>query len=277
MDYLFEIGTEELPAGSTGKIVSALQSSFDEGLKECGLAEYEIKQYFTPRRIALLVTNLPKETPSKEIEVKGPGIKAPEQAVKGFAAKYNLKIEDLLQENNRYFLKQTIPAISIKEVLKTNIQKSLASLSGERWMTWADGEHSFARPVKWIVSLLEDKVLDLEVYGLQASNKTRVSRLKEAELGEHKFFEIQTPSDYESLLKQNYVTADAKQRKELIKQQIKQIEENNNLKVQVPEDLLEEVVDLVEEPRTLVTSFAEKFLELPEFLTTTVLINHQRY
>jgi glycyl-tRNA synthetase beta chain len=129
MDYLIEIGTEELPAGTTGEIANNFQTLFVNKLSEFGLLTQSTKQdsiniqlFSTPRRIALLVSGLPAQTEAKEELVKGPAPTAPAQAIEGFAKKNQIAKEELEVIEGRLCFKKRIQPIKIQTVLQQSLE-----------------------------------------------------------------------------------------------------------------------------------------------------------
>ncbi|MFN5538536.1 MAG: glycine--tRNA ligase subunit beta [Candidatus Melainabacteria bacterium] len=287
MDYLIEIGTEELPAGTTGEIANNFQTLFVNKLSEFGLLTQSTKQdsiniqlFSTPRRIALLVSGLPAQTEAKEELVKGPAPTAPAQAIEGFAKKNQIAQEELEVIEGRLCFKKRIQPIKIQTVLQQSLEYATSSLSGEKWMTWADGEFNFSRPVRWLVSLLDSEIFPIKLFGLTADRKTRVNRLLEAESQNNvKFVEIDSAQNYVQILRSDKCLVEPlrEERKKRILQQIDEIKKEEKFNVGVKDELVEEVIDLLEWPTALVGEFEKGFLKLPAFLIKTVLSHHQRY
>ena len=226
MDYLIEIGTEELPAGTTSEIANNLKTLFEKNIKDYGIETINSTVFSTPRRIAIKLTDLPPQSPEKREIIKGPGDKAPKNAIEGFAKKHGLSTNDLQLKDNRYFLEKTVCSVSIKEVLINSFKNATNSLSGERWMTWGTGEYNFSRPVKWILSILGNAVLPIELFGLKSSNQTRVNRQIEAlENNFVSYVQVESVKTYEKLLEDNLVFVSRETRREEIKKQVLQLEE----------------------------------------------------
>lgn len=279
MFYLLEIGTEELPAGTTGQIAESLKNLFFTKLKEYTnlIPENNIELFSTPRRLAILIKDLPSQTESRQELIKGPAPSAVAQAIEGFAKKQNVKITDLFEEDGRLCFYKVIDSKPISEILKLAIEFSLKSLTAERFMTWGNGEHRFARPIRWIVSLLDSEIFDFELFGLKANRQTRPNRLLEADQNGFKFIDIQSAELYAQILRANLVEPSRAERKKSILSQIKNLEEKNNFEAYIDENLLEEIIDLLEWPTALIGSFEAEFLELPQTLIINVLKHHQRY
>ncbi len=279
MFFLLELGVEELPAGTTGQIADSLKNLFFTRLKEYTnlIPEENIQLFSTPRRLAILLKNLPKETEARHELIKGPSPTAPTLAIEGFAKKQNVEVSDLFEQNGRLCLQKTIQAEPITEILKLAIEYSLKSLTGERFMTWGNGEYSFARPIRWIVSLLDSEIFDFELFGLKAGRQTRPNRLLEADTAGFHFIDIPSAKLYPEILRANLVEPSYLERKKSILNQIKVLEEKNNFEAYIDESLLEEIIDLLEWPTALIGAFDPEFLELPQTLIINVLKQHQRY
>jgi len=142
-------------------------------------------------------------------------------------------------------------------------------------MKWGTGNIKFSRPIRWIASINNDEILDFEFDEcdpkIKISNKTKSHRLI------NKVLEVQNPDDFFELLKLNRVIAVRKERKEKIESLINQASKSFNLKPDLSEGLLNELIDLVEWPDLIVGKFSEEFLDLPLEVLSTVMKSHQRY
>jgi len=272
MDYLLEIGTEELPAGSIDNLCQQLADLFRQKLLNSSVSGFEIETYSTPRRLAVLCSNLPAETDATTSTILGPGKDAPAKAIEGFCRKHEISKENLKEYDKRLGFQQKISPKSISTIIQQIVCEISDQLTGSKWMSWGEGEYNFSRPVRWICSLLDNEVLEFEAFGLKAGRHSQANRLLNSEE-----IEISEAKDYEEVLRKNLVEVSQESRREMILEQIAQIQAQQNLQVQISEDLLGEILDLTEYPVVLLGSFEEEFLKLPDFTVITVLEKHQRY
>ncbi|MDX1918814.1 MAG: glycine--tRNA ligase subunit beta [Candidatus Caenarcaniphilales bacterium] len=273
MDYLLEIGTEELPVSAIQSIARNLEKQLLDSLGEKGLSRLNCRLYTTPRRIAVMLQDLPAESEAKTEIIKGPPVNAADQAIDGFARKNGLNRESLRVEDGRYCAQKEIPALKITDLLTDSLTGVLTSLKGERWMSWGEGIYQFMRPVRWVVSLADDQVFPLSIFGVSADRLSRPNRL----IGSDENILIPDTKSYLDRLEKGLVIADREARRQSLKAQINQLEHKHNFKVDLIAELEEEVLDLLEYPLATSAQFEEEFLSLPEFLIREVLIKHQRY
>jgi len=139
-------------------------------------------------------------------------------------------------------------------------------------MHWADLDVKFVRPIRWIVALFDDAVIDFTIANVRSGRISRGHRfLSQGD------FSIERAADYETLLKEQYVIVDQTIRRSMIRQQIEKLAAAKGGKADITEELLEEVVFLVEYPTALCGSFSEKYLLLPQETVITPMREHQRY
>jgi len=283
-DLLFEIGTEELPPGLIENLTNQIKNNITSELKEkyIEIKEEQIKTYNSPRRIAIIIDNLPKVQEVKELEVKGPDkTKAfvdgkPTQAAIGFAKKYNLEPKDLKikEVNGSEYVFANVQAggEDVKSLLSEILPNSLKKTTGEKFMKWGNHEEKFARPIRWITAILDKDIVPFSYAGLVSSNKTTPHRFNK-----NKSIEIKSPKEYEESLSKNNTICDKIKRKEKIQNLLSSKADEIGLKPLIDESLLNEVTNITEDPAALICQFDDSYLELPECVIETVLRKHQKY
>jgi glycyl-tRNA synthetase beta chain len=285
-NFLLEVGTEELPADFVSSAIAQWQDKITHSLSEAFLNPSSIEIYGTPRRLAVLIRDLPNQQADREEEVKGPPGKAafkdgkPTKAAEGFALKQGVAIEDLeLRDTPKgefVFVKKQIKGRSAIAILQELCPRWITGLEGRRFMRWGDGELRFPRPIRWLVALLDGDVLPLElVNGSETIKSDRIS-------AGHRVLHpdpvsIPQATAYVETLRSAYVEVDSKARKEKIIAGIQTEAAKVNGNSEIYPDLLEEVINLVEYPTAVTGEFESKFLELPKEVITTVMVTHQRY
>lgn len=281
-DLLLEIGTEELPPKSLKRLMDDLASNIGQELDAAKFTFSEIKRFATPRRLAVLIMDLPSAQPQQETEKRGPAVKAafddagkPTRAAEGFAKSCGVGVDDLQRmktdKGEWLVYRQTEPGQPIQALIGDIVSNALAKLPVDRRMRWGASTVEFVRPAHWLIALYGADVLPTTILGLQADRVTRGHRFMGQESS------LESANDYVEALRSQYVVADFEERKALIHEQL--IREAKKLKGEVVVDdaLLEEVTALVEWPVTLAGSFEESFLELPEEVLVSVMTEHQRY
>jgi glycyl-tRNA synthetase beta chain len=284
--FLLEIGTEELPASFLSDALSQWQERIPRSLEANSLKAESVEVYGTPRRLAVLITGLPSQQPDREEEIKGPPASAafkdgqPTPAAVGFAKKQGVQIHALsirpTDKGDFVFVQKRVDGRPVAEILTELIPQWIWGLEGKRLMRWGDGDARFSRPIRWLVALLDDTVLPLEL--VNGSKTIQSDRLTQGHRVLHpQPVTIPQATDYITTLKSAYVTVDPEERANVIKQQVNTVAENLGGSTVFYPDLLEEVINLVEYPSAVVGKFESEFLELPTEVITEVMVTHQRY
>lgn len=284
--FLLEVGTEELPAKFVGDAIQQWQSLIPKSLSEQYLTNESINVYGTPRRLAVLIEGLPAQQPDRVEEIKGPPASAafkdgqPTKAAEGFARKQGVALEALevrpTDKGDFVFVKQSIPGRATADILKELIPQWIFKLEGKRLMRWGDGDIKFSRPIVWLVTLLDDAVLPVEIDNRSEIIKSdRISHTHRVLHPEP--VTINHAKDYVNSLRSAFVEVDPERRKTTIKEQVEAIYHQQNGYTEIYPDLLAEVTNLVEWPTAVLGKFDEEFLVLPAEVTTTVMVTHQRY
>lgn len=269
-NFLFEIGTEELPPKRIGMLASSLAANIKNGLQEQALEYESVKIYSTPRRIAVLVINLITKQPDQSVEFRGPPINIPLAADK-FAKTCGVPIEKLSHVDGKLFHKTIKPGKETSELLPEIAINSVKKLPIPKPMRWGDNVVSFVRPVHWVVMLFGQDVINTEILGIKTSNQTFGHRFHYP-----KAITIPEASQYEELLKKfGFVIASLDKRKQKIFDQITAAVKTGTAIIN--DNLLNEVTDLVEWPITLIGSFDPHFLEIPKEVLITLMEKQQRY
>jgi len=281
-EFLFEIGTEELPPFSIKPSVLKLKEEFENLFKEAKIEYGEIKYFATPRRIGILITNLKEKQKEYEEEIKGPpyhfafnekGEK--KEAFQKFLESYNIKENsiEIREEKGRKYIYARIKkgGRSTKEIIRENIWEILKRIPFKKRMNWGIKGFTFARPIRWILSLWNDEIFDLFL-PFKTGNKTRGNRL----FGNTEI-EITRISDYEKLLKENGVIPKWEERRKIIEEKIEKICKKIKGISEVEEEQIEELTGLVEYPGVILCEYPEKYLSLPKEIIFTAMKSHQRY
>ena len=276
--YLLEVGTEELPYKFIPQAIEQLNDGFTKFLNENKVKFDNIKVYATPRRLAVLVYGLENATTDEEKIVKGPiaNIAFDEngnltKAGEGFAKKNNLSPESLYVEDNYVHAKIVIKGKDIKELLAQNVPSIFMKLQGAHFMRWGYNDEKFSRPIKWIVSILDNDEVKIKIIDKESSIYTRGHRFAMQN------FPIGKPEDYIETMRNACVIVDQNERRELIIQKAKEEAAKIGAVPYYTDDLLEEVTFITEYPVPVICEFDEEFLTIPEEVTVTVMSSHQRY
>ena len=266
--YLLEVGVEEMPAHVVTPSIKQLHERVEKYLKEQRITFDDIQEFATPRRMALLIHGLSDKQPDIDESVKGPAKKIAQdadgnwtKAAIGFTRGQGASVEDIefkeVKGVEYVFVEKHIAGKTVAEVLQ-GLPAVITSMTFPTLMKWGYNNLQFIRPIRWLVSLLNDEVVPFNILDVEAGRETQGHRF----LGHP--VKIAKADDYEETLNNDFVIADQTKRKNLIKDQITKIINENNWQVDWDEDLLEEVNNLVEWPTAFAGSFDEKYLALPD-------------
>jgi glycyl-tRNA synthetase beta chain len=278
-DLLLELGTEEIPAGFIDYTFKQLTELSKEIFSNNRIEIGEIQATGTPRRLVLLIKDVAEKQSDLEKEVRGPAVRIafdeegnPSKAGAGFARGQGISPEELEVRDEYVYACTRELGEDTKKLLAELLTEIINKLNFPKSMRWASEEMRFARPIKWILSLYGEDIVDLSVAGVKASNWSKGHRfLSEGQIV------IDSPAEYFAKLEKEFVIVDHNRRREMIVEQIEAIAQKKDVVVKVDEGLLTEVNFLVEYPTALCGSFSEDFLELPSEVLITSMREHQRY
>ncbi len=283
-DFLFELGTEELPPKALRTLSNALTQELIAGLQEAGLALGEATSYAAPRRLAVLIRDMAFKTDDQWVERKGPALASafdadgnPSRALEGFAKSCGVSVADLQQvetDKGTWLVHKAQQAgKTASEIVPAALARALDKLPTPKRMRWGNSEVEFIRPVHWVVALHGDTVIDANILGLPAARSTRGHRFHAPAA-----LPIDTPANYANLLEtQGYVLADFAQRRAKIQAQIEQLAAELGGTPRIDADLLDEVTALVEWPVAVAGQFEASFLEVPHEALISTMQGNQKY
>ena len=281
-DLLFELGTEELPAGEISAMATALCQGVTDGLTEAGLPFTGAQAFSTPRRLTVWVENVAIKGPDSEHQVVGPPVSAAKddsgawtKAAEGFARKQGVFADDLIvvaeQGVERVAAHISLKGAHAAEVIPGIIATAVADIPVSKRMRWGRSRDEFLRPVQWLVLLLGDAVLPLQLFGLESGRDSRGHRFHH-----NAPVAISSPAAYRDALREARVLVDQDERRALIAKQVLGLA-NKGEAVALSDDLLDEVTGLVEWPTALRGSFDPEFLAVPAQALISAMKTHQKY
>ncbi|MDV3347999.1 glycine--tRNA ligase subunit beta [Leptothoe sp. LEGE 181152] len=284
--FLLEVGTEDLPASFVSDALEQWKAKIPAELEEQLLSPESIEFYGTPRRLALVLNGIPERQPDREEEAKGPSVKAafkegkPTKAAEGFARSRGVSIDDFeIRETKKgefIFVTQKIAGRAATEILAELIPQWILGLEGKRFMRWGDGDLKFPRPVRWLVTLMDDQVLPITLTnGSETCNSDRTSQGHRVLHPEP--ITLQSATGYVDAMKSIYVDVDPEERRQKIVAQVEDAAKSVSGEAIVNPGLLDEVINLVEWPTAVVGTYDDEFLELPSEVAITEMESHQRY
>ena len=282
-NYLLEIGVEELPSRFVNMAIEQLNEKSKKLLQENEIGFEDVKVYATPRRLSLIIEGLDEKQKDIQKEVKGPSVKIaydddkkPTKPLLGFMKSQNITEDDLIRKELKGtdYVFANISSIGRKsqEILAEIMPSLIRDINFPKNMRWGGKNIRFARPIRWIVSLLNNEVVPFDFEGIPVGNKTKGHRF----LGSSDIT-IDEVNNYEKLLEENYVILDQNKRREIIKYESTKIAKSLGGEIHENEDLLEELTFIVEYPTPIKGSIKEKYLSLPKEVVTTTMIDHLRF
>lgn len=283
LNFVCEIGTEEIPAGYLPPAIEQVGKIVSDSLQSYRIAFSEYSVFATPRRIAILVYDMASHQSEDYEELKGPSIKAsyddkgnPTKALTGFLEGNKIKLEDTyIQKTNKgdyIYAKRKVEAKPATEIIPKLIEQILLEVNFPKRMRWNVKRVSFPRPVNYLCVLFNDAVVPYAIDGIAFDNKVLGHYIQH-----NTMIPLSRCEDYIPVLEKNGVIVDQAKRKALIHQQLQQAAKALNGILVEDEDLLDTVTFLTEYPYVVTCSFDESFLAIPDIVLITEMKEHQKY
>ena len=283
MNFLFEIGLEELPARYVDQAEKDLKKIIENELKSERIKFSEIESFSTPRRVTAIIKDLAEKQDDLDKKSVGPSVEIAykegqlTKAGEGFVKSQGATADDIKiieNEKGKYIsIEKFIAGKDTREILPEILKNVIKKIEFEKSMKWANRTFRFVRPIKWFVTLFDNgEILPFEFEGLKGGNKTRGMRYFASQ-----DIEINNPLDYEKILLENFVIVNGKKRREEILKSIRENGEKDGDTAIINKYLLDEVVNVVEYPYAIKGEFSKDYLQLPEDIITITLETHQRY
>ncbi|WP_415313894.1 glycine--tRNA ligase subunit beta [Candidatus Pelagibacter sp. Uisw_106] len=275
-EFFLELFSEEIPAGLQRNSRNTLLQNFQNLFEEKKILFKKSSSFSTPNRLIILFEGLSKEITQKAEEIKGPNVNAPEKAIEGFLRSNQIDKKDLLkkkiEKGEFYFFKKPSNKINTIDLLQKYTPLILDKLQWKKSMVWGNYNLSWARPLKSILAVFDDKSLDFKFHHLISSNTTFTDKEFEDKKKIFKNFK-----SYKDFFNQSGIIIDHVLRKEFIIKEIEKISNKNNFIVESNNKLLDEVTDIVEQPNIIICKFDQKFLNIPKEILIITMQYHQKY
>ncbi|MBO1520338.1 glycine--tRNA ligase subunit beta [Oceanisphaera pacifica] len=283
-NFLVELGTEELPPKALRSLGTAFADNLTQELTSADLSFSQVHWYAAPRRLAVYVTGLSLAQADKQVEKRGPAVKAafdgdgnPTKAAMGWARGNGIEVSQasrLKTDKGEWLLHiADIKGQAAADLLPNMVEKALNHLPIPKAMRWGDKSIQFIRPVHTLTLLLGEQLLPANMLGVESSRTLRGHRF----MGESEF-ELESADHYLSALENTgKVLADFERRKAIIQEGVTQAAAAAGGIADLDEDLLEEVTSLVEWPVVLTANFENDFLEVPAEALVHTMKGDQKY
>lgn len=275
----FEIGTEEIPAFDLAGAVKQLTTMVPSVLDDAAIPHGAVKIFSSPRRLIVIAEEIPEATEEKNEVFKGPSAKIafdaegnPTKAAQGFARGKGIDPSSLVVEDGYVYARTHTPSVNVASLLSSVLNKIIHGLSWPRSQRWGVQSEYFTRPVRWIVALFGNEVIDFTFAGLVAGRTTYG----------HRFlapgpFEVADADSLVDVVRSASVIPSEAEREQVIREGVAKAEAETGFTAVLHPKTLVEVINLAEYPTVLVGTFDEEFLKVPEEIIVDAMLVHQRY
>lgn len=275
----FEIGTEEIPAFDLAGAVKQLSTMVPSLLDDAAIPHGAVKIFSSPRRLIVIAEEIPEATEEKNEVFKGPSAKIafdaegnPTKAAQGFARGKGVDPSSLVVEDGYVYARTHTPSVNVASLLSSVLNKIIHGLSWPRSQRWGVQSEYFTRPVRWIVALFGNEVIDFTFAGLVAGRTTYG----------HRFlapgpFEVADADSLVDVVRSASVIPSETEREQVIREGVAKAEAETGFTAVLHPKTLVEVINLTEYPTVLVGTFDEEFLKVPEEIIVDAMLVHQRY
>ena len=275
-EFLLELYSEEIPPQLQIGARNQLKQFFEKTFEEESIKYKEISTYSSPTRLTLAAEGLAEKIKIESKEIKGPKIGSPDQILQGFIKAKNISQSDLIEKETEkgkfYFIKTAPTNILVEELLISMLPKALASISWKKSMKWSDHNLMWGRPLRSIFALFNGKKIAFQFDHLESVDEIIIEQ--DLDLKSKK---VKNLKDYNSLLRSNNIVLDHNEREKIILKKINSTSKSKDYKEILNSKLLEEVVNIVEDPNVLLVNFNKEYLKIPQEIIISTLEKHQRY
>ena len=275
-ELLLELYSEEIPPklqiAARSQIKQYIENSFDAE----NINYKELSVFSSPTRLTLFIKDLPITIKTEAKEIKGPKVGSPDQVLQGFIKAKNVDEKDLFEKDTDkgkfYFIKTQSKLISVEDLLIKIIPQAIRSINWKKSMKWSDHNLMWGRPLRSILAKFNNKKLPFKLEHLDATDEVIIEQDLITKTKKIKNFK-----DYLSFLKSSNIIVDHNERKDIIIKKISSLSQSKQYKEILDLKLLEEVVNIVDNPNLLHVSFNKDYLEIPKEIIISTLEKHQRY
>ena len=275
-EFFLELFSEEIPSSLQKNLREDLLNSFIKQFNEKFISFKKCSSYSTPNRLIICFEGLQKKIILKSEEIKGPNVKAPEEALEGFVRSNDISKKDLIKKvtdkGEFYFFKTKSKKLNTQDLLEELVPLILQKIQWKKSMRWSDFSLNWGRPLKSILAIFDKKKLTFNFHHLTSSNSTFID--KEFEEKKKIFINFK---DYNNFFKKLNIIIDHNQRKNLIEKKLNEISKKKNILIEDNPKLLDEVVDLTDQPNVILCEFDRKFLNIPKEILIITMQHHQKY
>jgi len=275
-ELFIELFSEEIPAKLQIDARKKIKQGIVEKLKKKEISFKSSESFSTPKRLVIVIDGIPEKIEQNKKIIKGPKVEAPQIALDGFIKSNNLNKKDIykkkLEKGEFYFAEIKPKVINILNELQLILPEVLQSYSWRKSMKWSVYDLNWGRPLKSIIALFNNKVIDFNFFHLQSSNLTLIDG-KNADRTK----KVNSFKTYLTAVESENIILDQEKRKKIIIKKMNNICNSKNLKNDFNEKLVDEVVNLVEKPNVIMCKFSEIYLKVPQEILIVTMQHHQKY
>ena len=275
-EFLLELYSEEIPPKLQIEARNQIKYIIEKFLKEEGIDYKNCIEYSSPNRLSVFIKNLPEKIKIKSAEIKGPKVGVPENILRSFIKSHSASEQSLFkkvtEKGEFYFLKTVEKQLLVKDFLIDILPKSLIAINWKKSMKWSTTNLMWGRPLRSIFAVFNEKKLSFKFEHLESTDNIFI----EKDLI-FKSKKIKNFKDYVSFLRNNKIIVNQNEREQIILKKFNSVSKLKNYKEKFNQRLLEEVINIVEDPNVLLVNFDKEYLQIPEEIIISTLEKHQRY
>ena len=275
-ELFIELFSEEIPARLQIDARQKIKQMLEERMQKKEIKFDSSRSFSTPKRLVFIIDGVPEKIEQKKKVLKGPKVGAPQVALEGFIRSHKLDSKDIFKKNIEkgefYFANVKPKIISLLDEFELIIPEVLQSYSWKKSMKWADYDLSWGRPLKSVIAIFSNKIVNFNFFHLKSHNLTFLDDINSG--GQRK---ISNYKSYLNVLKSQKIVLDQAKRKKIIIKRFNNICNSKKLKNHFNERLIEEVVNLVEKPNVIIGKFDTIYLKIPQEILILTMQQHQKY
>ncbi len=275
-EFFLELFSEEIPAGLQKNLREKILEDFKNLFAEKSINSKKNFSFSTPNRLVVVFEGLDKQIKIKSKEIRGPKTSAPNQALEGFLRSNKIDKKNLFKKKTEkdefYFYKTEATSLKTHDLLTEFIPKILSNYQWKKSMKWGEFDLNWGRPLKSILSIFEKKIISFKFHHLVSSNQTFLDQDFEDKKKTFDNFR-----NYEKFFENNGVIINQNKRLKIINKSFSKILRKKGLKIHENRKLMDEVLDLVDNPNVLLCKFDSKFLSVPKEILILTMESHQKY
>ncbi len=276
VEFLLELYSEEIPPQLQIEARSQIKRYFENALKENKIKYRELLVFSSPTRLMLVIKELAEQIKTSAKEVKGPKVGSSNNVIQGFIKAKDISEKDLIEKDTEkgkfYFIKTQPQSIQVEDFLKKIVPKAIASINWKKSMKWSDHNLMWGRPLRSIFAIYNGKKFSFKFDHLETTDEIIIEQDLNIKTKKIKDFK-----NYISFLKSHKIIVDHNERQSIILKKISLFSKSKQYKENLSPKLLEEVVNIVEDPNLLHVSFNKNYLKIPKEIIISTLEKHQKY